>query len=42
MVLKLKGLTYKITHVVAANIPRLPNLVPNNSSDILLDLIVIM
>ena len=27
MVIKLKGYTYKITHIVAANIPRLPYLV---------------
>ena len=28
MVIKLKGCTYKITHIVAANILRLPHLVP--------------
>ena len=28
MVIKLRGCTYKITHIVAANIPRLPHLVP--------------
>ena len=27
MVIKLRGCTYKITHIVAANIPRLPHLV---------------
>ena len=26
MVIKLRGCTYKITHIVAANIPRLPHL----------------
>ena len=25
---KLRGCTYKFTHIVAANIPRLPHLVP--------------
>ena len=28
MVIKLRGCTYKITHIVAANIPGLPHLVP--------------
>ena len=28
MVIKLKGCTYKITHIAVANIPRLPHLVP--------------
>ena len=28
MVIKLRRCTYKITHIVAANIPRLPHLVP--------------
>ena len=28
MVIKLRGCTYKITEIVAANIPRLPHLVP--------------
>ena len=28
MVIKLRGCTYKITHIVAANITRLPHLVP--------------
>ena len=28
MVIKLKGRTNKITHIVADNIPRLPHLVP--------------
>ena len=28
MVIKLRGCTYKITQIVAANISRLPNLVP--------------
>ena len=28
MVIKLRGFTLKITHIVAANIPRLPHLVP--------------
>ena len=28
MVIKLRGCTYKITHIVAANIPRLAHLVP--------------
>ena len=28
MVIKLEGCTYKITHIVAAIIPRLPHLVP--------------
>ena len=27
MLIKLKGYTYKITHIVAANIPRLPYLI---------------
>ena len=31
MVIKLRGCTYKITHVVAANIPRLPHLVQTKS-----------
>ena len=31
MVIKLRGCTYKITHIVAANIPRLPHLVPTYS-----------
>ena len=42
MVIKLRGCTYKITHIVAANIPRLPHLVPNQSYDILLYSIAIM
>ena len=28
MVIKLSGCTYKITHIIAANVPRLPHLVP--------------
>ena len=28
MLIKLRGCTYKITHIVAANIPRLPHFVP--------------
>ena len=28
MVIKLKGCTYKITHIVIVDIPRLPQLVP--------------
>ena len=28
MVITLRGCTYKITHIVAANIPSLPHLVP--------------
>ena len=28
MVINLRGFNYKITHIVAANIPRLPHLVP--------------
>ena len=28
MVIKIRGCTYKITHIVAANIPRLTHLVP--------------
>ena len=28
MVIKLRGCTLKTTHIVAANIPRLPHLVP--------------
>ena len=31
MDLKLRGCTYKNTHIVAANIPRLPRLVPTLS-----------
>ena len=31
MVMKLRGCTYKITHIVAANIPRLPHLVQTYS-----------
>ena len=27
-VIKLRGCTYRITHIVAANIPRVPHLVP--------------
>ena len=27
MVIKIRGCTYKITHIVTANIPRLPNMV---------------
>ena len=32
MVIKLMGCTYKITNIVAVNIPRLPHLVPIYSS----------
>ena len=28
MVIKLRWCTYKITHIIAANFPRLPHLVP--------------
>ena len=31
MVIKLKGCTYKIANIVAANIPRLPHLMPTQS-----------
>ena len=31
MVIKLKGCTYKIAYIVAANIPRLPHLMPTQS-----------
>ena len=34
MVIKLKGYTYKITHIVAAKIPRLPYLVLPYNKDI--------
>ena len=42
MLTKLRGCTYKITHIIAANCPRQPHLVPTLSLDILLYLIVSM
>ena len=42
MVLQLKGCTYKITHIVTANIFSLPHLIPNYGKDMFLYSIVIM